>query len=583
MTAFGQTLLATTFFVSNFYFWQTAHPLGYFDTEVNSKPLLHTWSLSVEEQFYVIFPMLLFLLFRWARTRVRISLLVLTAVSFALNLWATQHKSVLAFYWFTPRAWELLIGALLAVKVVPPLRNRAIREAAGALGLTLIVSSLFLPIYHWAFPGYIVLIPCVGTWLAIYAGEEGPSLAKTVLSVRPLVFVGTISYSLYLWHWPIIVFSRHLPFHFSDRTDTAIVVVASIILAFLSFEYVERPFRGSTSPFSRRQIFAFGAVASGLTASFGTAAYISHGLLERYDPKTRQLVVSNLDRMEDFDESCSNWGKEIDKVSDIGFCVLGKQLPHKVMFWGDSHIEQLYPALKQVFAEGALHDRGVTLAVENGCLPDEHVNNTGHGYHCDSFARFAMMRAKQEDIDTVFIGFSTWWVNRYDKYFCTATDGKCQNLLLTSDDASNRFLADLSEEIRELRVQGKRVIVCLPFPSFDRRVPEVEINKAVFGRYGLSVDAREMSPPSLREQVISVAQNAGAEIFDPREVLCQGRQCLSAIDGVSIYKDDNHLTPSGARLLTASLQQSLQKDSDATRAIGSKSLEEESAHDSAQE
>lgn len=570
MTAFGQTLLATTFFVSNFYFWRTAHPLGYFDTEVNSKPLLHTWSLSVEEQFYVIFPMLLFLLFRWVRPRVRIWLVLLTGASFALNLWATHHKSVLAFYWFIPRAWELLIGALLAVKVLPPLRNRAAREAASALGLTMIVSALFLPVYHWAFPGYVVLIPCVGSWLVIYAGEAGQSLAKTLLSFRPLVFVGTISYSLYLWHWPIIVFSKHLPFHFTDRTDTTLVIVSSIVLAFLSFEYVERPFRGSSSLFSRRQIFAFGAVASALTASFGSVAYFSHGILERYDPQTRQLVAANLQRADDFDESCSNWKKEVHSLADIKLCTLGDQAPHKIMFWGDSHVEQLYPAIKQLYADGSLSKHGVVLAVENGCLPDQYVNNTGYGFHCDLIAKFAMMRAKQDDIDTVFIGFSTWWVARYDKYFCTATAGECQKVLLTSDDASNRFLADLSEEIRGLQSQGKQVIVCLPFPSFDRLIPEVQINNAVLGRYGLSVDAKEITSPSLRAQVISVAENAGAEIFDPREVLCQGQQCLSEIDGVSIYKDDNHLAPSGARVLAASLREVLQKDAELSHSSDAK-------------
>ena len=176
MIAFGKTLLATTFFVSNVYFWKTAHPLGYFDTEVNSKPLLHTWYLSVEEQFYVIFPMLLFLLFCWARTRTRIWLVLLTAISFALNLWATQHKPVLAFYWFMPRAWELSIGALLAVKVVPQLRNRAIREAAGALGLTMIVSSLFLPVSHWGFPAISCWSLASGRGLSSMQGKRASRL-----------------------------------------------------------------------------------------------------------------------------------------------------------------------------------------------------------------------------------------------------------------------------------------------------------------------------------------------------------------------------------------------------------------------
>jgi hypothetical protein len=422
------------------------------------------------------------------------------------------------------------------------------------------VSSLFLPVSHWGFPGYIVLIPCVGSWLVIYAGEAGPSLAKTLLSFRPLVFIGTISYSLYLWHWPIIVFSQHLPFHFADRTDTAIIVVASIVLAFLSFEYVERPFRGSSSPFSRRQIFAFGAVASVLTASFGAAAYISHGLLERYDPQTRQLVAANLQRADDFDESCSNWKKEVHSLADIKLCTLGDQAPHKIMFWGDSHVEQLYPAIKQIYADGSLPNHGVVLAVENGCLPDPHLNNTSDGFHCDAFANFAMMRAEEADVDTVFLGFSTWWYGGKD-VFCVSLNGKCQTPL-SPDRLSRSFLSDLSDEIRELQRRGKHTIVCLPFPFFDRRIPELEINNAVFGRFGFLIDPRDLASTALREQVRAVAAGTGAEIFDPRASLCPRGNCITAVNGISLYKDDNHLAGSGVGLLEGDLRQLLQRQPD---------------------
>jgi peptidoglycan/LPS O-acetylase OafA/YrhL len=138
MVGFGKSLFTTTFFVSNFYFWHSARPLGYFDNAVSTQALLHTWSLSVEEQFYVLFPVTLFLLFRWARTRIHAWLFALAAVSFAMNLWTTEHKPVVAFYWFMPRAWELMIGALLALKALPALRNRVAREFAGLLGLGMI-------------------------------------------------------------------------------------------------------------------------------------------------------------------------------------------------------------------------------------------------------------------------------------------------------------------------------------------------------------------------------------------------------------------------------------------------------------
>ena len=548
MASFGRQMRAATLFVSNIYFWRNAQPLGYFDSTVRVQPLLHTWSLSVEEQFYVLFPLTLFLLFRWARRRVGLWLLLLTIASFALNLWTTSHRPVFAFYWFPPRAWELLIGALLALKILSPLSNRALREAAGLLGLGLIAASIFLPIENLPFPGYIVVLPCLGTWLVIYAGEAGPSITRTALSFRPLVFVGTISYSLYLWHWPIIVFGRHQPFHSKHYLE----IFISFVLAFLSFEYIERPFRGTNSLFTRRQVFAFGAGVSALTAAFGFAAVLSQGLPQRYDARTRQLVFDNLAQVNNFDPSCGNWKNEVHSLADIKFCNLGDGLPHKIMFWGDSHVEQLYPAIQQLYASGGLNNRGVVFAIENGCLPDEHLNNTAADYHCDAFARFAMQRALQADIQTVYIGFSTWWA-RLDYNHCAVVDGTC-GAPLVKEDLRRAFLADLAAEISLLRGQGKNVIVSLPFPVYDRDIPGLEISNAVFGNFGLTQTPVDLNSPSLREEIRAVALQTGADTFDPTESLCPGQRCLTERNGVSLYRDRDHLTRTGVPLLKNELK-----------------------------
>jgi peptidoglycan/LPS O-acetylase OafA/YrhL len=560
MTTFGKALATTTLFVSNFYFWHSAHPLGYFDNAVSSQALLHTWSLSVEEQFYLFFPVTLFLLYRWTKGRVNVWLIVLTAVSFAMNIWATQHRPVVAFYWIMPRAWELLAGALLAMKVVPRLGNRIAREFAGLLGLGMIIAAVNLPIRSASFPGYIVLLPCVGTWLVIYAGEGGRCFVRTLLSFRPLVFIGVISYSLYLWHWPIIVFSRHLPIRIPDKAEIPFVLVSSVLLAFLSFEYIERPFRGGSSPFSRKQIFAFGFAASIVTVIFGFAAYRSLGLPGRYDPLTRQLVASNLERRDEFDGSCSNFKTEVHSLADIKFCSLGGQSPHKIMFWGDSHVEQLYPAIKQLYNDGELQDHGVIEAIGSGCLPDEHLNNVNEvGFHCDSFSRFAMLRAQKSDIDTVFLGFSTWMTLR-EQMTCVSFEERCVTAPLSGEELRRRFLADLSDEIRTLHGSGKRVIVSLPFPIYDRRIPELEISNAVFGRFGLSETAKEVTSQSFQEESRAAIVNAGAEVFDPRLSLCQGRDCLNEVGGVSIYMDSNHLAASQVGILRSNLREVLQRE-----------------------
>ena len=559
ITTFGKSLVATTLFVSNFYFWHSAQPLGYFDDAVSSQALLHTWSLSVEEQFYLFFPATLFLLYRWTKGRVNAWLLVLTAGSFALNIWSTQHKPVVAFYWIMSRAWELLAGALLAMKALPPIRNRIVRESAGLVGLGMIVGALSLPIKAESFPGYIVLLPCVGTWLVIYAGEEGRCFARTLLSFRPLVFIGVISYSLYLWHWPIIVFSRHLPIHIRGNAEILFVLVSSIVLAFFSFEYIERPFRGGSSPFSRKQIFAFGLAASMATVIFGFAAYHSRGLWKRYDPQTRQLIARNLERMDDGDGSCSNWKAEIRTLADVEFCGWGAQLPHKIMFWGDSHAGQLYPAIKQLYSDGELRNHGVLFSIGYGCFPDVHINTAGGGFYCDVLSKFVMQRAKKEDVDTVFIAFSTMSTLR-DNVTCLPSEGRCATLL-SRDELRRRLPADLTEEILELRHFGKNVIVSLPFPIYNQPIPQLEISNAVFGRFGLSEAAMDITSPSLREEIKAAAVGAGAEIFDPRLSLCQGQDCLTQVGGVSIYRDQSHIAGSQGGILESNLREVLQRES----------------------
>ncbi len=559
LTRYGKSLLATTFFFSNFYFWHSALDLGYFDISNPPPPLLHTWSLAVEEQFYLLFPLTLYLLFRWARGRLNTWLFCLAVLSFGLNIWTTEHRPIVAFYWLMPRAWELLIGALLATKAVPSIRNWLMREIVALVGIGMILVSVSLSVKGLQFPGYFVVLPCLGTWLVIYAGESGgTSLVSRLLSLRPVVFIGVISYSLYLWHWPAIVFSKHLPSHLSGNSGIAFVAVFSGLAAFISFEYIERPFRGSASRFSRRQIFALGFAASLLTAFAGLTMYRSQGLPQRYDQRTRQLVLTNQERLLDYNGSCGNWRKVVRSIGDITFCNLGDPSQRKIMFWGDSHVEQMFPAIRHLFNSGGLENRGVVLAAARGCFPDEHINSVGDGFHCEGLSRYSALRAQGQDVDLVVIGFSTW-LTRWDNTTCLSINERCV-APLSRNALQQRLLADLADEIRALKRNGKNVIVCLPFPIFNERIPEVEINNAVFGRFGFVETPKDVTSPALREEIRATAIGAGADIFDPRETLCRGNDCITNVGGLSIYKDESHLAMSQVKILEDNLRTVLQRN-----------------------
>ncbi|MBN9267156.1 MAG: acyltransferase, partial [Hyphomicrobium sp.] len=213
---FGESLVAAATSISNFYFWSES---GYFAPAAETIPLLHTWSLAVEEQFYLLFPLMLMLVWRWRQAYVAHSLIALAILSFAISVWAARHTPDAAFYLLPSRAWELLVGSLLALA---PARQRLpswLRTAALNLGLAGISIAVLTFHTRMPFPGFAAALPVFACALIIWAGHASSasapdgapsrSLVVSLLALRPMVFVGLISYSLYLWHWPIIVFVRH--------------------------------------------------------------------------------------------------------------------------------------------------------------------------------------------------------------------------------------------------------------------------------------------------------------------------------------------------------------------------------------
>jgi peptidoglycan/LPS O-acetylase OafA/YrhL len=554
LAAFGKSLIAMTFFVSNILFKRESGTAGYFDPAFESKALLHTWSLSVEEQFYLFFPTALILIVRWAKGRQSESLALAVIVSFLINIWATQFRPISAFYILIPRAWELLIGSLLAIKAVPPLKWRVAREIAGLVGLGLIACAVSVFTKDTPFPGFWALLPCLGAWLIIYAGEGGPAAVTTILSFKPLVFIGVISYSLYLWHWPIIVFTNYFSAGTSlSAVEQVVVIISSLVMAFISFEFIESPFRGRGSPITRRQVFALGLTASILSGALGFMLYSHQGYPGRYNSLTRRLVLANTDRKNDYQEVCANFRKEIKSITDITFCNIGLQSSKNIMFWGDSHVQQLYPLIQRIHDDGGLQDHGVLFVVSAGCPPTEHMNRIDlNGFHCDSFTHFAMMRAEEEDIDTVYIGFAA----PGNGVLCPSVEGRCVGKI-SDKETRRRFLRELSEHIQKLKMRGKRVIVSLPFPMFGKSIPDLQARNAVLNRFGLAGVPTEITLPGLRDQVAAVAHSTGAGIFDPRASLCPNEKCLTEVNGVSIYKDNIHIAASQIGILQDNMKQVL--------------------------
>jgi peptidoglycan/LPS O-acetylase OafA/YrhL len=265
LAAYGRSLMAVVLFASNILFWQES---DYFATESEYIPLLHTWSLAVEEQFYVIFPLLLAFLWKFGSKALWIGLIALTVIGLGVSEWLWRVDAGANFYLLASRFWELLLGVLAALY----LRNHAqpqglIAELFAALGLAAILGSIVFLHTGLPFPSVYALLPTLGaTFVILFAAPT--NFTGRLLALKPLVFVGLISYSAYLWHQPLLVFARLQPYTEPNLWLMSAMAILSLVLAWLTWRFIERPFR-NRQRFSRAQTFSFAALGSAFFLGLG--------------------------------------------------------------------------------------------------------------------------------------------------------------------------------------------------------------------------------------------------------------------------------------------------------------------------
>lgn len=285
------SLIAATFSFSNIYFLlATVH----FPTW-RSEPLSPTWSLAVEEQFYIFFPLFLILVRRYLPGRLKTAVITVAAISFVLSAFGVYFFNWATFYLPITRAWELLLGTLLAMDVFPRIDSVLLRNLLALTGLGGILFCVFTYSPSLPFPGVAALAPCLGAALIIAAGDTGKSLVSRLLSLKPFVFLGLISYSLYLWHVPIMMFQRFGIVQISNASNhvlKGVTLVVSILVATLSWKFVETPFRTGRLMLKGRSAFAFAAASAAILTVLGVSLAAVHHLPFRY--RQQQLALSSL-------------------------------------------------------------------------------------------------------------------------------------------------------------------------------------------------------------------------------------------------------------------------------------------------
>jgi peptidoglycan/LPS O-acetylase OafA/YrhL len=550
---YGKSLAAVTLFVGNIFFYWTAPGDGYFETRSVVQPLLHAWSLSVEEQFYLLLPIGLVLIHRWARRALKPVLIVGAAISFGLALWC---EPVAAFYLLPSRAWELLFGSLLAVGVFPALRNRVLREVTSLAGICMIAAAIayFDRDTGYSFP--YALAPCLGAALIIHASDGGPSWVQRALSLPPLVFIGAISYSLYLWHWPLIFFAKYYEILGLNWQERAGILLAGLVMAVISFYWIEMPFRRPGDTWPRRRIFRWSGVAIGTALASGLALVALRGIPQRFDAETRAIIAANeiYRAQQGTGTGCGHWQDDIQDIAHAARCAFGADKPRKILFWGDSHLEVLQKSIARLYDQGETGGRGVLLAVTPACTPTQKIVLVRPNTNCGKAAHFIMLRAEQSDVDTVFFLFSTWWAVYPRPAFCVMADGACQRSVPSSAEGSRLVLSELAETIATLRSQGKAVIVSLPFPLYNRSIPDLQIHNAMFAD---TLQPGRYDTEGFREQFRQAVLAGGGIVFDPRQVLCPGNECQYQVGGISLYRDDSHLADGQTEILEPSLAEAL--------------------------
>ena len=548
---YAESVAATALFGSNFDFWLQS---GYFDATADVKPLLHTWSLAVEEQFYVVFPALLYVMHTQKRGMLLALVSGLAAVSFGLSVWAVRAYPDAAFYLAPYRTWELMLGAVLALGAFPLPSSSWARDALSLLGLALIGWSVFAFTADTRFPGESALVPCLGTALLIYAGERNGALTTRALSLPPIVFIGLISYSLYLWHWPIFVFERYETYGALSSVQIALGIALSAALAALSWRYVERPFRANRHLFTRQRLFRLAGAAMAASLVVAGTLYVLDGLPQRFTPEVRRILAESTD-VEKRRHDCFN--RTPDEVERGDYCTIGDPNAFEATFlyWGDSHADALLPAVEK--AALAAHRKGFFVG-HGRCPPmldlmltDEPTNR------CAKLNADALKIAMSPNITTVIM--AARWAY-YDKGSGYGVDANETRRLIDLEPGAPKgetqhetFVRILGRTVRVLLAADKKVVLVAPVPEVGVPVPET-LAHALLARRSIDIRPTTAGYRARQDGVLAalakMRQKYNVAIVDPAAALCADGRCAVEAQGRPLYVDHHHLSAFGATTIS---------------------------------
>jgi peptidoglycan/LPS O-acetylase OafA/YrhL len=518
LVAFAKSLLTAQFSSSNFYFWKQT---SYFGGPVESMPLIHTWSLAVEEQFYLFLPVFLVLADRFFPRKIRLVVLLIAAVSFIVSAVGAFRFPSASFYLPHTRAWELMLGVLISLDFFPAIAKPVLRNIIAFGGAVLIVGSVGLLYSGFPFPGIAALPPCLGTAMIIAAGRSGSSWAGRALSVKPLVFVGLISYSLYLWHWPVVVFQgmeSGLASGMSIRMAKLVCILVSLALATLCWKFVELPFRSGQKKLSRATLFKLIPSAAGLVLAIGVTAIVYRGLPSRYPSGASYLVYDSGRYFRD--GSCFISSEY--KYSDFDASTCLHADPHKknYLLLGDSHAAHLWYGFSIT-----LDKVNILQATASGCKPTVEQPT------------FAAATCKQL-MEYMFTDYLLH--HRVDRVLIAARWQK-------------EDLGPLSRTLDWAKKGGISVVLFGPMVQYDAALPRL-LAFSIRGHDPAIPDEHRVDQRQLDNSMSRLAIEKGVDYVSFYRSLCGPKSCAEfGVNGVPLQFDYGHLTKEGSELVAQKL------------------------------
>ena len=540
MKEFGLSAVSAIVFISNVFFFKHS---TYFDAASEEMPLLHTWSLAVEEQYYIAFPIFILLTWRFGFKAMFSMIVGMLLISLALSEYGWRNHNTANFFLIPFRAWEILAGSVCAFLLFKKEQVNA-NEFLSVIGVTAIIASVFLFNHQTPFPSLYTVLPVGGAVLLILFCTPSTWVGK-LLSARSVVFLGLISYSLYLWHQPILAFYRIRFMEDYTLVHQSGILALSVVIGYLSWKFIEAPFRqkkaettGSEKPKSSARVFWASGSSMACLAALGVGIYLSNGFENRntFDNKN----MADLEKL-----VANNYGLSKDCLSFnmSENCRTTKEKPD-VLLWGDSFAMHLGHALLS-----AEKDIKMVQLTQNSCPPllefSILIPNKKEAERCIGFNRNVMQFiADNPNIKKVVISSKiSYLINQK----ALGENGKLVSF--NQKQLSKHFIKTV-EEVNKL---GREVLFVSPTPSNGRDLGKCVFKKNMFGGdvEDCSFRRTEYSTPTQNAFAVSEDIKPHVTTLMLADLICDEKWCHSSVGGVPIYRDSGHLSYVGAALLGA--------------------------------